>query len=53
MKLSYVGTMMKDLVGFARENKAWWIVPLMVVLLLAGVLVIAGQGAAPFIYTLF
>jgi len=53
MRLSYVGKLMGDLWGFAKENKAWWIVPLVAVLLLGAVLIVAGQGAAPFIYTLF
>ncbi len=53
MKLTHAGRMFKDLVGFARENKAWWMVPLVLVLLVAGVLVFASQAAAPFIYTLF
>ena len=40
--------------GFLRENKKWWLMPILVVLLLIGVLVIlGGTGVAPFIYTLF
>lgn len=39
---------------FLRENKKWWLVPLLGSLLLIGfVAVLAGSGAAPFIYTLF
>ncbi|HEY4313810.1 MAG TPA: DUF5989 family protein [Pirellulales bacterium] len=39
---------------FVRHNKKWWLIPILAVLLLASVLVIlAGTGAAPFIYTLF
>ena len=53
MKLTHTTRLLKDFVQFARENKIWWIVPLVIVLLLGGVLVIAGQGATPFIYTLF
>jgi hypothetical protein len=38
---------------FAKQNKAWWIVPLvLVLLLLAGVVVAVARGA-PFIYTFF
>lgn len=37
-----------------RTNKKWWMLPLIVVLLAFGALMIlAGTGAAPFIYTLF
>jgi hypothetical protein len=39
---------------FLRDNKKWWLLPILLVLLLFGVLVLlAGTGAAPFIYTLF
>lgn len=39
---------------FIRENKKWWMIPILVVLALFGVLVmLASSGAAPFIYTIF
>lgn len=39
---------------FIRDNKIWWITPIVVVLLLFGLLVaLTASGAAPFIYTLF
>ena len=39
---------------FIIENKAWWMVPILLVLGGLGVLVIiSSTGAAPFIYTLF
>jgi hypothetical protein len=39
---------------FIVENKAWWMVPIVLVLALTGLLVALGStGAAPFIYTLF
>ena len=39
---------------FLRNNKKWWLVPMLVVLLALGVLVIlGGTAAAPFIYALF
>ncbi len=40
---------------FLRYNKKYWLAPLVFVLLLAGLLIVVGQGAAlaPFIYTLF
>ena len=43
----------RDFVGFARENKAYWIVPLVLVLGAAAALVVVGQTAAPLIYTMF
>jgi hypothetical protein len=43
-----------ELWGFLRENKKWWLIPLVVTILLIGLLVfLAGTGTAPFIYTLF
>jgi hypothetical protein len=39
---------------FLRQNKKWWLLPIVVVLLTFGVLVfLSGTAAAPFIYTLF
>lgn len=39
---------------FLLENKKWWMIPIVSVLLLLGLLLIAGgSGVAPFIYTLF
>ena len=39
---------------FLRNNKKWWLTPIILILALFGLLIIlAGTGAAPFIYTLF
>lgn len=39
---------------FVRHNKKWWLTPVFIALLLLSlVVVLAGTGAAPFIYTLF
>ncbi len=39
---------------FLRENKKWWLLPILLVLLFFGLLVVfASTGAAPFIYTMF
>jgi hypothetical protein len=44
-----------ELVSFFWENKRWWMLPIIVALLLAGVLILLAQSSviAPFIYTLF
>ena len=43
-----------EMVGFLKDNKRWWLTPIIVFLLLLGLLlVLASTGAAPFIYTLF
>ncbi len=45
---------LREFWGFLRDNKKWWLAPIIVILLLFGLLIIlAGSGAAPFIYTLF
>ena len=51
--LRHLGRLLKEVGEFAWQNKAWWIVPMVIVLLLLAFLVFAGQSAAPFIYTLF
>ena len=44
----------RDLWGFLKENKKWWLLPLILALLILGLLVVlSGTGLAPFIYTLF
>ena len=47
--------LLKDLWGFMRERKKFWLAPIIIVLLLLGILVVFAQGSAvaPFIYTLF
>ena len=47
-------SLLRELADFLLHNKAWWITPIVVVLLLVGLLIfLAGTGAAPFIYPLF
>lgn len=47
-------SILRELWDFLRENKAWWLAPIVVVLLLISLLVLLGAtGAAPLIYTLF
>jgi hypothetical protein len=44
----------REFVGMLKENKKYWLIPLILTLALFGVLVILGStAAAPFIYTLF
>ncbi len=43
-----------EFADFLLHNKKWWLTPIILVLLLAGLLIMLGStGAAPFIYTLF
>ena len=52
-KLAYGGKLFKELFQFARQNKVYWIVPLVLVLLLAALVIVGTQTAAPFIYQLY
>ncbi len=52
-KFLHLGSLFRELWSFARQNKAWWMIPTVVVLLVLGVLIFSGQAMAPFIYTLF
>jgi hypothetical protein len=48
------GSLISEYVEFLKENKKWWLIPILLCFLLFGViLMMAGSGAAPFIYTLF
>lgn len=39
---------------FLKDNKKWWLLPIILVMGLVGMLALfAGTGAAPFIYTMF
>jgi len=39
---------------FLKENKKWWLLPILFVMLALGALVLLGStSAAPFVYTLF
>lgn len=51
--LRYLLRLLKEFLGFAWHNKAWWIIPIVIVLLLMALLIVLGQTTAPFIYTLF
>ena len=44
-----------ELLNFFMNNKRWWLVPMITVLLIFGILMILAQSSAiaPFIYTLF
>lgn len=50
-----MGEFFKDMWGFMRERKKFWLAPIIFVMVLLGALIVLGQGSvvAPFIYTLF
>lgn len=46
--------LLKDLWGFMRVRKKYWLAPIIIVLVLLGLLLVMAQGnSAPFIYALF
>jgi len=47
--------LLRDLWGFMRERKKFWLAPILIVMLVFGMLMVLTQGSAvaPFIYTLF
>ena len=47
--------LIKDLWGFMRVRKKFWLAPIILIMLLLGTLIVLTQGSAvaPFIYTLF
>lgn len=48
------GSFLGDLWYFLKTNKKWWLIPIVIVFLLAGLLMLlSSTGLAPFIYTLF
>ena len=43
-----------EFVAFLKDNKKWWLAPIIISILGLGLLVLlGGTAAAPFIYTLF
>ncbi len=44
-----------DLWGFMKENKKWWLLPILILLLLVGILIVFAQSSSlsPFVYALF
>ena len=48
------GNLLSQIWQMLRQNKKYWLLPIIIVLLLLGVIIILGAtSAAPFIYTLF
>ncbi len=47
--------LLKDLWGFMRERKKFWLAPIILLMLMLGGLIVLSEGSAiaPFIYTLF
>lgn len=52
-KIRYLKRLLGEVFAFARQRKAYWLVPMILLLLLIAALVMVSQATAPFIYTLF
>ncbi len=46
---------LKELWGFVKTRKKFWLLPVIIVLLLLGLIIVfsSGSAIAPFIYTIF
>ncbi len=47
--------LLKELWLFIKARKAWWLAPIIIMLIIVSILMVAGQGSvlSPFIYALF
>ena len=48
-------TIILELFEFIIENKKWWLMPIVILLILFGTLIVLAEGSAiaPFIYAIF
>ena len=53
--VSHNKSFLGEIWDFLKIRKAWWLTPIIIVLMLVGLLIIFGQSSAisPFIYALF
>ncbi len=48
------GNLAGEIWCFLRDNRKWWLLPIIAILILVGgLIVLSGTALAPFIYTLF
>ena len=46
--------LLSEFFQFAMQNRKWWLLPMVLILLVIGILIVlGGTAAAPFVYTLF
>lgn len=51
--LAYLGRLIGEFFHYAWQNKVWWMVPVVLVLLLLALLIVTGPAVASLIYPLF
>jgi hypothetical protein len=48
------GNLVSEMWGFLAVNRKWWLLPIIFIFLVFGLIgLVAGTGAAPFIYAIF
>ena len=52
-KIAYLGRLLGEVFKLAWKMKAWWLVPLVIILLALAALVATSQIVTPFAYTMF
>jgi len=52
-RLTHLAGLLKETSAYARANKAWWLVPMVVVLLVLAFLITVVSTTTPVLYTLF
>lgn len=52
-RLTYSGRLFRQFWDFAREKKAYWIVPLVLVLAAVGLVIATSNVVTPLIYAIF
>ncbi|MBN1653182.1 MAG: hypothetical protein JXA30_05340 [Deltaproteobacteria bacterium] len=52
-RLKYLLALLREIGEFAAANKAWWLIPIALILLGVASIVTLGGSATPLIYTLF
>ena len=53
LRLRHAIALFREVAAYAWAYRAWWLVPFVVVLVLLGVLIVAGSQALVMVYTLF
>lgn len=53
MHIRHFVRLMSDLVAYSVVNRVTWLIPLLLILVVAAVLITVGNVAAPFVYTIF
>ncbi len=51
--LKHLARLLREFLSFAIHHKAWWIIPIAIILLLMALVIFIGQSTAPFLYPVF